>query len=120
MGLTPKGNERLPVEILPDVKVIKISSGADHLVFLTEKRLVYTCGCAEQGQLGRVSLRTADRYNRHGIELLLTPGVVSFKVTKKLLFQDIWAGLYCTFAKEQQHGDIYVFGLNNYYQIGKP
>lgn len=119
MGLTPRGNEALPVEILPGVKVVKIASGADHLVLLTDKGHVYTCGCAEQGQLGRVAARTADRYNRHGIGPLLTPGLVPFKVTKKLLFQNIWAGTYCTFAKEHSNGDIYVFGLNNYYQMGK-
>ncbi|XP_068993941.1 regulator of chromosome condensation isoform X1 [Neodiprion pinetum] len=118
MGLTPRGNERLPVEILPGVKVIKIASGADHLVLLTGKGQVYTCGCAEQGQLGRVAARSADRHSRYGITHLLTPGLITLKATKKLLFQDIWTGLYCTFVKEYHHGEIYVFGLNNYYQIG--
>lgn len=119
MGLTLKGNERFPIEILPNVNVVKIASGADHLVLLDKNGHVYTCGCGEQGQLGRVAARTASRNTRHGMGPLLTPGLVEFKVTKKLEFDDIWAGTYCTFAKEYQKGDIYVFGLNNYYQIGK-
>lgn len=119
MGLTLKGNERLPIEILPNIKIAKIASGADHLVLLSENGRIYTCGCGEQGQLGRVAARTASRNTRQGMGPLLTPGLVEFKVRKKLEFVDIWAGTYCTFAKEHKKGDIYVFGLNNYYQIGK-
>ncbi|XP_076245491.1 regulator of chromosome condensation 1 isoform X2 [Calliopsis andreniformis] len=118
MGLTLKGNERFPIEILPNIKIVKIASGADHLVLLNENGRVYTCGCAEQGQLGRVAGRSASRNTRYGIGPLLSPGLVEFKITKKLEFSDIWAGTYCTFAKEYHTGDIYVFGLNNYYQIG--
>lgn len=119
MGLTVKGNERLPIAMLPLIKIAKISSGADHLVMLSDKGRVYTCGCGEQGQLGRVAARTADRHNRHGIDHLLNPALVEFKINKKLEFSDVWAGQYCTFAKEYVKGDIYVFGLNNYHQLGK-
>lgn len=119
MGLTLKGNEQFPVEILPNVKIVKIASGSDHLVLLSENGRVYTCGRGEQGQLGRVAARTASRNTRQGMGPLLTPGIVEFKISKKLLFDDIWAGNFCTFAKEHQKGDIYVFGLNNFYQIGK-
>lgn len=118
MGLTLKGNERFPIEILPNIKVVKIASGADHLVLLSESGSVYTCGCGEQGQLGRVAARTASRNARQGMGPLLTPGLVEFKIRKKIEFDDIWAGTYCTFAKEYEKGDVYVFGLNNYYQIG--
>lgn len=118
MGLTMRGNEQFPIEILPDIKVVKIASGADHLVLLSEKGRIYTCGCGEQGQLGRVAARTASRNTRQGMGPLLTPAIVEFKIRKKLEFDDIWAGTYCTFAREYQSGDIYVFGLNNYHQIG--
>ncbi|XP_029156286.1 regulator of chromosome condensation-like [Nylanderia fulva] len=118
MGLTMKGNERFPVEILPKIKIVKIASGSDHLVLLSENGRIYTCGRGEQGQLGRVAARTASRNSRQGIGLLLIPGIVEFKITKKLQFDDIWAGNFCTFAKEHQKGDIYVFGLNNFHQIG--
>lgn len=67
MGLTPKGNEKLPYEIISEVTVIKIASGADHIVFLTNHGEVYTCGCAEQGQLGRLTERSSGRNARSGI-----------------------------------------------------
>lgn len=117
MGLTLMGNERLPIKLLSDVKIVKIASGADHLVLLSDDGHVYTCGCAEQGQLGRVSARTAGRNSRrYGIGTLLSPGLIECKIKQ---FSDIWAGTYCTFAKEFPTGNIYAFGLNNYYQIGK-
>lgn len=68
MGLTPKGNEKLPYQIMPaEVTVVKIASGADHIVFLTNHGEVYTCGCGEQGQLGRLTERSSGRHARSGI-----------------------------------------------------
>lgn len=64
MGLTPRGNENLPYEMAPNHFVLKIASGADHIVFLTNYGEVLTCGCAEQGQLGRTTERGSGRYNR--------------------------------------------------------
>ncbi|RLU25618.1 hypothetical protein DMN91_001775 [Ooceraea biroi] len=104
--------------ILPNEKIVKVASGNDHLVLLSENGRVYTCGCGEQGQLGRVAARTATRNTRQGKGPLLTPGVVEFKISKKLKFDNIWAGNFCTFAREHKKGDIYVFGLNNFNQIG--
>ncbi|EZA50174.1 Regulator of chromosome condensation [Ooceraea biroi] len=118
MGLTLNGTERDPIQILPNEKIVKVASGNDHLVLLSENGRVYTCGCGEQGQLGRVAARTATRNTRQGKGPLLTPGVVEFKISKKLKFDNIWAGNFCTFAREHKKGDIYVFGLNNFNQIG--
>jgi len=67
MGLTPEGGEKKPIEILPNVVVLKISSGADHLVMLADDGQLHTVGCGEQGQLGRVSERVADRSSRQGL-----------------------------------------------------
>lgn len=67
MGLTASGNEKLPYEILSHETVIKIASGADHLVMLTNHGQIYTCGCAEQGQLGRTTERGSGRTARSGI-----------------------------------------------------
>ncbi|XP_017772383.1 PREDICTED: regulator of chromosome condensation isoform X2 [Nicrophorus vespilloides] len=120
MGLTLSGNEKLPYEILPGQHVMKIASGADHIVFLTKQGDVYTCGCAEQGQLGRTSIRTSSRNARNGFEKLLLPGLISLKASLRLHFDNIWGGTYATFAKVANKDDIYVFGLNNYYQIGLP
>lgn len=123
MGMTVNGNEKLPIQILNDQHVMKIASGADHIVFLTRFGEVYTCGCAEQGQLGRTTGRGSGRTARNGvghdqIVKLLTPGLISLKPSLKLHFDDIWAGTYATFAKVAGSSDVYVFGLNNYYQIG--
>jgi alpha-tubulin suppressor-like RCC1 family protein len=59
MGLVPgKGNTSIkePQRIIlddPHVKILKIVSGVSHLVMLGSDGGVYTCGCGEQGQLGR-------------------------------------------------------------------
>ncbi|CAH1119730.1 unnamed protein product [Phaedon cochleariae] len=123
MGMTLNGNEKLPYEIIKDVHVIKIASGADHIVFLTHFGDVYTCGCAEQGQLGRTSERGSSRNARSGmgkgqIAKLLQPSMISLKPSLKLHFDNIWAATYATFCRVASSGDIYVFGLNNYSQLG--
>nr|XP_023017406.1 regulator of chromosome condensation isoform X1 [Leptinotarsa decemlineata]XP_023017407.1 regulator of chromosome condensation isoform X1 [Leptinotarsa decemlineata] len=123
MGMTSSGNEKLPYEIIKDNIIIKIASGADHIVFLTNHGDVYTCGCAEQGQLGRTSERGSSRNARNGIgkgqiAKLLHPSPISLKPSLKLHFDNIWAGTYGTFCKVANSTDIYVFGLNNYNQLG--
>ncbi|XP_066148273.1 regulator of chromosome condensation isoform X1 [Euwallacea fornicatus] len=123
MGLSLNGNEKAPYEILPDQKVVKIASGADHIVFLTNHGEVYTCGCAEQGQLGRIPKRSSDRDARNGvgnnnIGKLVTPAPISLKPSLRLHFDNIWAGTYSTFARVADKNDIYVCGLNNFHQIG--
>ncbi|XP_049775647.1 regulator of chromosome condensation [Schistocerca cancellata] len=117
MGLMKAGvAEQKPVEILPGLMTVKIASGADHLVMLANDGHIYTCGCGEQGQLGRVSERAANRSCRQGLGHLLVPAPVPINPRSKLGFEDIWAGTWCTYAKAQNH--IYVFGLNNYSQLG--
>jgi len=51
-------------------------------------------------------------------ELLLRPNIVRCR-SKNVKFCDVWTGQYCTFAKDKDTGDIYAWGLNNYYQLGK-
>ncbi|XP_067646240.1 regulator of chromosome condensation [Eurosta solidaginis] len=115
MGLTLEGNKRLPIDVLPDTKCCDIASGADHLVILTCTGKVYTVGCAEQGQLGRVSLRSATGESRRGKTELLRPGEVVIKRGKPV--ESIWATNYCTFLRESQTSKIWAFGLNNYKQL---
>ena len=58
----------------------------------------------------------------HAPDMLLSPGLVKVKKhhSRKLAkFSDVWAAAYVTFAKEKETGDIYAWGLNNYYQLGK-
>lgn len=95
------------------------SPSIDHLILLDNHGRIYSCGCGEQGQLGRISPRSADRHSRHGVEPLLMPAMVKFKVGQKFEFDDIWAGTYCTFARSYPSGEIYAFGLNNYRQTGE-
>lgn len=117
MGLTLEGNKRLPIEVIPGIKSVDIASGGDHLVILTENGHIYTVGCAEQGQLGRVSTRAASGESRRGKTDLLRPGVVTFK-GKKVRADAIWASTYCTFFKDRNTAKIFAFGLNNYCQLG--
>lgn len=116
MGLTLEGNKRMPIEVLPGTISCDIASGADHLVILTCSGRVFTMGCAEQGQLGRVSLRTASGESRRGKIELLQPGKINVKRGK--LIDAIWATTYCTFVREMNTPNIYAFGLNNYNQLG--
>lgn len=118
MEPTTGANEKVPIELLPTVKIIKIASGADHLILLSEEGKVYSSGCPEQGQLGRVSSRSADRDNRRGIKYYLEPALVRFSFRVKAKFNNIWAGSSCSFVQDLDN-KIYVFGLNNYHQIGK-
>ncbi|XP_056643617.1 regulator of chromosome condensation isoform X1 [Diorhabda sublineata] len=123
MGMTLNGNEKFPFEIIKDVVIKKIASGADHIVFLTNHGEVYTCGCPEQGQLGRTTERGSSRNARSGIgkgqlAKLLDPLPINLKPSLKLHFDNIWASNYGTFCKVANSEDIYVFGLNNYYQLG--
>ncbi|XP_060519428.1 regulator of chromosome condensation isoform X2 [Cylas formicarius] len=118
MGMTLKGNEKLPFEIIKSQNIVKIASGADHIVFLNNFGEVWTCGCGEQGQLGRTTERGSSRNARNSIAKLLEPARLSLKPSLKLHFDNIWAGAYCTFAKVADKDDIYVCGLNNYHQIG--
>ncbi|KAL1123814.1 hypothetical protein AAG570_001585, partial [Ranatra chinensis] len=118
MGLLSKSIEKKPVLVSTDVKILKIASGSHHLMMLGADGQLYSCGCAEQGQLGRVSERGASRDCRKGLGPLLIPTLVPFSVHSKLHFDNVWTGSFSTFTREKHTGEIYVFGLNNYTQIG--
>ncbi|CAB3364272.1 Hypothetical predicted protein [Cloeon dipterum] len=124
-GLTMTGNlkEETPVEMLTGNEIIKISSGDDHLVMLSSAGIVYTIGNGEQGQLGRVSERTAsNKSSRHHKVQLLTPLPVDLhahrRASSKIKCSNVWTGSWTTICQSDSDAKIYVFGLNNYYQIG--
>lgn len=102
--------------------MVQIASGADHFVCLTTEGQVYTCGCAEQGQLGRVAELFSNRGGRKGKDYLLTPQPVSLSKggQKPIIVDSIWTGSYATFVRARDSDLIYVFGLNNYNQLGLP
>ncbi|PAA54215.1 hypothetical protein BOX15_Mlig003874g1 [Macrostomum lignano] len=101
----------------PGVRVAKTASGACHVVCLTRDGRVFTLGCGEQGQLGRVNERLAGAHGgRNGMQLFLGPREV--RIRGSPYFTDVWAGAYVSFAKSAKKGAIYAWGLNNYYQLG--
>ncbi|CAH8582096.1 unnamed protein product [Schistosoma turkestanicum] len=101
--------------LTPSTHVVKIASGQDHLVCLTDEGRLYTMGCGEQGQLGRVAERFAKDGGRSGISSLLQP--TECRVRGAVRFSDVWAGGFATFARCQITGVIYACGLNNYGQL---
>lgn len=90
--------------------------GTDHIALLTEDGELYTVGCAEQGQLGRVGERFTSRGGRRGLDLLLKPDKVRAP-RRRTTFTNVWAGSYCTLALTSD-GEILACGLNNYSQLG--
>lgn len=115
MGLTLEGNKRVPCNLLPNIKCCSISSGTDHLVVLACNGHVYTIGCAEQGQLGRVAQRSASGDSRRGKTELLRPVRVNNPRLKQV--NRIWATNYGTFVQEANSRRVLAFGLNNYKQL---
>ncbi|CAH0718614.1 unnamed protein product, partial [Brenthis ino] len=118
MGLVVRGREgkacREPVRVGVGEPAVAVASGGDHLVILTTSGSVYTMGCGEQGQLGRLSQRSASRDARQGFSALLVPS----KVTLKAGASQIWAGYHATFALDAASEKMFAWGLNNYGQLG--
>ncbi|XP_002138000.2 regulator of chromosome condensation-like [Drosophila pseudoobscura] len=115
MGLTIEGNKRVPENLLAGTVCCSIASGSDHLVILTTMGKVYTIGCAEQGQLGRISERSVGGDGRRGKCDLLQPNQLIVHGSKP--FEAIWATNYCTFLRESQTETIWAVGLNNFKQL---
>ncbi|ELT90046.1 hypothetical protein CAPTEDRAFT_159495 [Capitella teleta] len=113
---TPKTRSPTPIVLLSGQRVIKVASGDDHILCLTENGQIFSMGNADQGQLGRVAECFSTRGGRKGLSLLLTPAAVHCKL-RKAKFTDVWTGGWTSFAKTDT-GDIYSWGLNNYFQIG--
>ncbi|KAL6053277.1 hypothetical protein STEG23_009372, partial [Scotinomys teguina] len=120
--LEPMKKSMVPVQVQLDMPVVKVASGNDHLVMLTTDGDLYTLGCGEQGQLGRVPELFANRGGRQGLERLLVPKCVLLKsrgTRGRVRFQDAFCGAYFTFAISRE-GHVYGFGLSNYHQLGTP
>lgn len=113
--LEPMKSCKLPSKVIITEPIVKIASGNDHLVMVTMDGNLFTSGCAEQGQLGRIPEYFADRGGRRGLERLLKPQMV--KVKGKVHFTDAFCGSYVTFALSDK-GYVYGFGLSNYHQLG--
>lgn len=92
MGLNIKGKQQFPIEVVPGEEFVDIKSGADHLVLLSNRGKVFTVGCAEQGQLGRVSNRSSSGETRRGKTQLLQPGLLM--TTRFNSIDAIWTTTY--------------------------
>ncbi|KAM6967957.1 regulator of chromosome condensation [Aplochiton taeniatus] len=115
--LEPMKKCTMPVKVPMKGPVVKIVSGNDHVVMLTLSGGLYTSGCGEQGQLGRVPELFANRGGRKGLSRLLVPQLVKVHSKSKLHFTDAFCGAYFTFAVSKE-GYVYGFGLSNYHQLG--
>lgn len=122
LGLENKKIAKIPMKFKLKQKIVKISSGADHLVFLTSTGEVFTAGNSEHGQLGRISKYNCCRGGRRGCDMILEPGLVRFGKKKELQgnkqIEDIWTTPYCSFLQVKDSDLIIGFGLNNCYQLG--
>ncbi|XP_029486051.1 regulator of chromosome condensation-like isoform X2 [Oncorhynchus nerka] len=115
--LEPMKKVTMPVKVPMKGPVMKIASGNDHLVMLTASGDLYTSGCGEQGQLGRVPELFANRGGRKGLLRLLIPQIVKVQSRGKVHFTDTFCGAYMTIAVSKE-GHVYGFGLSNYHQLG--
>ncbi|EDO33245.1 predicted protein [Nematostella vectensis] len=118
IGLQPDGVKKKPAVILTSEsdRIIKIASGNDHTAALTTSGNLFTLGCAEQGQLGRVKECFSARGGRRGLAYILEPALVRSK--KGLKFKDVFCGSFATFVVAKTGSDVYAWGLNNYGQLG--
>lgn len=119
--LEPMKTSLSPQRVPIDDPIVKIVSGNDHLAMLSLDGEIFTSGCGEQGQLGRLAECFTNRGGRRGLERLLIPKNVRLrsKGSGKVKFTDVFSGAYCTFAISKE-GHIYGFGLSNYHQLGTP
>lgn len=95
-------------------KIVDIASGCHHILLLTENGEVLSFGEGSKGQLGRIGkekLQTvlSDR------DLFLIPQKVEFD--ESVVIEKIWSSHWSSFARSVT-GDIYVWGLNNFHQLG--
>lgn len=114
--------------------VTKISSGCHHILFLISNGQVFSMGCGENGQLGRLSERFATRNARNWQADLMTPAQVPLKYAFKkglsksgetaalpriLVASNIWAGGF-TSMLQLESGHVLGFGLNSSSQLAIP
>ena len=79
--------------------ITKISSGCHHILFLAETGQVFSMGCGENGQLGRLSERFATRNARNWKQELMTPALVPLKYAFKKGTKRSWS-FHCASGSE--------------------
>lgn len=83
-------------------QVVRIASGADHLILLDTEGSVWSMGCAENGQLGRVSLLTS---SGKGASLLYV--FIWRKNAKLCVFNNVLLNYFELFSNKQQFGHFF-------------
>uniref|UniRef100_A0A8C4Q289 Regulator of chromosome condensation 1 n=1 Tax=Eptatretus burgeri TaxID=7764 RepID=A0A8C4Q289_EPTBU len=106
----------LPVHLPVKATIIKVASGNNHLCLLSVDGDLFTLGCGEQGQLGRVPSCFTTRGGRRGLEFFLQPLPVRLHCTTFL--KDVFCAAYGTFIITRSN-DVFGFGLSNFYQLGE-
>lgn len=113
-----------------------MASGADHLLMLDDNQEVWSLGCAESGQLGRVSCDTKCCYcnsnnplkvssqfsakgGRRGASKILNPQLIALRrITRRNgNVVDVACGQFSSFLITNT-GKVIGFGLNNCFQLG--
>jgi len=108
-----------PTKLDIPTKILRMASGADHLLLLDTAGQVYSLGCAESGQLGRLSSHFCQKGGRRGADKVLAAATIQLKkATRKTgRVVDVACGQYSSFLVTES-GQVIGFGLNNCYQMG--
>jgi regulator of chromosome condensation len=75
-----------PIEISLPEKIVKLASGNDFVLFLSETGQVYSCGNGETGQLGRLSRYTSEDGRRGGTGIIF-----NFRTFVSLPMKDLFS-----------------------------
>lgn len=101
-------------------RIVRLSASNNHTIALSALGHIYTWGCGEHGQLGRVGSRMSDRKR---LFTVLAPGLVAIKKkrppkgTPAAKPVNVFTGAYQSFVL-YDNDTVVAFGLNNYYQCG--
>ncbi|XP_022660252.1 regulator of chromosome condensation-like isoform X2 [Varroa jacobsoni] len=126
-GMGPKNDKGEPyhapteiTDLLPE-RIVDIACGQEHTLLLGNEGNVFSMGCAEQGQLGRVRKSHCNAQdNRRGRATMLQPGqVIVVNGRKSFKCDGIWASSYNSFVRSAVDGTIWGCGLQNYKQLGQ-
>lgn len=114
----PKPQPRFRKVDFDSSPIVDISSGCNHVLFLTQDGSVYSFGEGEHGQLGRFDKDTCEiKKDLSNVESFLTPQKVHLPEDVKC--DRIWTSNNASFARTTT-GELYAWGLNNYSQLGLP
>lgn len=109
-----------PAKLEISKKIVRIASGADHLILLDTEGSVWSMGCAESGQLGRISSHFCQKGGRRGLGKILKAEMIFLNKKFKRVYgevENIACGQFSSFLI-MSSGAVLGFGLNNCFQIG--